>query len=176
MSFLAPLLVAGGTAVAGTAAAVGTAAATTAALSTTQLVLAGASAAGTVMSGMAQRQQYKMQAEQAQLRGRSEAIAYKQKGADALRNLNETLAAVISRSASGGVDPTSGSSAVLQQYALSEGVREHQIAQDNGILALGQASAQAGIYQSAGRSAMMSSLVSAGGAVGQGIYRYGQLQ
>ena len=170
MSFLAPLLVAGGT-----AAAVGTAATATAALSTTQLVLGGLSAAGTVMSGMAQRQQYKMQAEQAQLRGRSEAIAYKQKGADALRNLNETLAAVISRSAAGGVDPTSGSSAVLQQYALSEGVREHQIAQDNGILALGQASAQAGIYQSAGRSAMMSSLVSAGGAVGQGIYRYGQL-
>ena len=158
------------------AGAVGTAATATAALSTTQLVLAGASAAGTVMSGMAQRQQYKMQAEQAQLRGRSEAIAYKQKGADALRNLNETLAAVISRSAAGGVDPTSGSAATLQQYAMGEGIREFNIAADNASMALGQASAQAGIYKSAGQSAMLSSLVSAGGAVGQGAYRYGQLQ
>ena len=150
--------------------------ASTAALSTTQLALAGVSAAGTVMSGMAQQQQYKMQAEQAELRGRSEAIAYKQKGADALRNLNETLAAIISRSASGGVDPTSGSAATLQQYAMGEGIREFNIAADNASMALGQASAQAGIYKSAGQSAMLSSLVSAGGAVGQGAYRYGQLQ
>lgn len=116
-----------------------------------------------------------MQAEQAELRGRSEAIAYKQKGADALRNLNETLAAIISRSAAGGVDPTSGSAATLQQYALSEGAREKQIAQDNAIMALGQASTQAGIYQSAGRAAQLSSYVSAAGTLGQGAYRYGQL-
>jgi len=164
------------TALASIAAPASGAIASTAALSTTQLVLAGASAAGTVMSGMAQQQQYKMQAEQAQLRGRSEAIAYKQKGADALRNLNETLAAIISRSASGGVDPTSGSAATLQQYAMGEGIREFNIAADNASMALGQASAQAGIYKSAGQSAMLSSLVSAGGAVGQGAYRYGQLQ
>lgn len=140
-----------------------------------QLFSAGVSALGQISAGAAQKRQYQMQAEQAELRGRSEAIAYKQKGADALRNLNETLAAIISRSAAGGVDPTSGSAATLQQYALSEGVREKQIAQDNAIMALGQASTQAGIYQSAGRAAQLSSYVSAAGSLGQGAYRYGQL-
>ena len=140
-----------------------------------QLFSAGVSALGQISAGAAQRRQYQMQAEQAELRGRSEAIAYKQKGADALRNLNETLAAIISRSAAGGVDPTSGSAATMQMFAVSEGAREKQIAQDNAIMALGQASTQAGIYQSAGRAAQLSSYVSAAGTLGQGAYRYGQL-
>lgn len=140
-----------------------------------QLFSAGVSALGQISAGAAQKRQYQMQAEQAELRGRSEAIAYKQQGADALRNLNETLAAIISRSAAGGVDPTSGSAVTLQQYGLSEGAREKQIAQDNAIMALGQASTQAGIYQSAGRAAQLSSYVSAAGTLGQGAYRYGQL-
>ena len=140
-----------------------------------QLFSAGVSALGQISAGAAQKRQYQMQAEQAELRGRSEAIAYKQQGSDALRNLNETLAAIISRSAAGGVDPTSGDSATLQQYALSEVAIEKQIAQDNAIMALGQASTQAGIYQSAGRAAQLSSYVSAAGTLGQGAYRYGQL-
>ena len=85
-----------------------------------QLAMAGVSALGQISAGAAQKRQYQMQAEQAELRGRSEAIAYKQKGADALRNLNQTLAAIISRSAAGGVDPTSGSAATLQQYAMAK--------------------------------------------------------
>ena len=140
-----------------------------------QLFSAGVSALGQISAGAAQKRQYQMQAEQAELRGRSEAIAYKQQGSDALRNLNETLAAIISRSAAGGVDPTSGDSATLQQYAFSEVSIEKQIAEDNAIMALGQASTQAGIYQSAGRAAQLSSYVSAAGTLGQGAYRYGQL-
>ena len=89
-----------------------------------QLFSAGVSALGQISAGAAQKRQYQMQAEQAELRGRSEAIAYKQQGADALRNLNETLAAIISRAAAGGVDPTSGICCNLQKYAVSEGARE----------------------------------------------------
>ena len=137
--------------------------------------MAGVSALGQISAGAAQKRQYQMQAEQAELRGRSEAIAYKQKGADALRNLNQTLAAIISRSAAGGVDPTSGSAATLQQYAMGEGVREFNIAADNAVMALGQASTQAGIYQHAGNAAQLCSYVSAAGTLGQGAYRYGQL-
>jgi hypothetical protein len=141
-----------------------------------QLLMAGISAAGQMSAGRSQQRGYDAQALQAEIRGRSEAIAYKQKGADALRNLNETLAAIISRSAAGGVDPTSGSASTLQGYAMSEGVREQSIAADNAVLALGQAQSQAGIYRSAGRSAMLSSYVSAAGSLGQGAYRYGQLR
>ena len=53
-----------------------------------QLAMAGVSAAGSIAAGNAQRRQYEEQARQAELRGRSEVLAYKQKGVDALRNLN----------------------------------------------------------------------------------------
>ena len=135
----------------------------------------GISAVGTLAAGAAQKRQYGLQAEQADLRGRSEAIAYKQQGANALRNLNETLAAIISRAGAGGVDPGSGSALTLQRFALAEGAREKSIAQDNEALALGQASMQAGIYRSAGRSAQLNSYVSAAGTIGSGAYRYGQV-
>jgi len=140
-----------------------------------QLFSAGVSALGQISAGAAQKRQYQMQAEQAELRGRSEAIAYKQQGADALRNLNETLAAIIARAGAGEVDPTSGSAATMQMFAVSEGSMEAAVAKDNADLALGQASTQAGIYQSAGRAAQLSSYVSAAGTLGQGAYRYGQL-
>jgi len=140
-----------------------------------QLAMAGVSAVGSIAAGAAQRRQYEAQARQAELRGRSEAIAYKQKGADALRNLNETLAAIISRGAAGGIDPTSGSAATLQRFAMGEGVREFNVAADNAVMALGQASTQAGIYKQAGQAAQLSSFVGAAGTLGQGAYRYGQL-
>jgi len=140
-----------------------------------QAAAAGVSALGTIAAGAAQRRQYEAQARQAELRGRAEALAYKQRGTDALRNLNETLAAIISRSAAGGVDPTSGSAATLQQFAMGEGVREFNIAADNAVMALGQGQTQAGIYKQAGQAAQLSSYVQAVGQIGQGAYRYGQL-
>jgi hypothetical protein len=139
-----------------------------------QLAMAGVSAAGSIAAGNAQRRQYEEQARQAELRGRSEALAYKQKGVDALRNLNQTLAAIIARSAVG-ADPTSGSAATLQKFATGEGVREFNVAADNAVMALGQASTQAGIYKQAGQAAQLSSYVGAAGTLGQGAYRYGQL-
>jgi hypothetical protein len=135
----------------------------------------GISAVGTLAAGAAQKRQYGLQAEQAELRGRSEAIAYKQKGSDALRRLNETLSAIVARAGAGGVDPTSGSAATLQRFAMGEGIREFNIAADNAVMALGQGSAQAGIYQTAGNAAQLNSYVSAAGTIGSGAYRYGQV-
>jgi len=133
------------------------------------------SAIGQMRAGQAQREMYEQQAAQAKLRGRAEAIAYKQKGADALRNLNETLSAIIARTAAGFGDPTSGSAATLQRFAMGEGVREFNIAADNAAMALGQASEQAGIYKQAGQAAQLNSYVQAAGTFGQAAYRYGQL-
>lgn len=133
------------------------------------------SAYGQMRAGQAQREMYEQQAAQAKLRGRAEAIAYKQKGADALRNLNETLSAIIARTAAGLGDPTSGSAATLQRFAMGEGVREFNIAADNAAMALGQASEQAGIYKQAGQAAQLNSYMQAAGTFGQAVYRYGQL-
>ena len=140
-----------------------------------QLALGAVSAMGSLAAGAAQRRQYEEQARQARIRGRSEAIAYKQKGADALRNLNETLAAITARAAAGGVDPTSGSARTIAEFAQGEGVRESNIAADNALMALGQASAQAYNYRQAGHAAQLTSFVQAAGTMGQAAYRYGQL-
>lgn len=126
-------------------------------------------------AGRAQQASYEQQAQAAELKGRSEAIAYKQQGSDALRNLNETLAAIVARAGAGGVDPTSGSASTMQMFAMSEGSREFAVAEDNAALALGEATQQAGIYRSAGRTAQLSANVSAAASIGEAAYMAGQL-
>jgi len=125
--------------------------------------------------GRAQQAGYEQQAAQAELRGRSEAIAYKQKGSEALRRLNETLAAIVARAGAGGVDPTSGSAITVQQFAMGEGIDEFNIAADNAALALSEGYTQGGIYRSAGATAKKSADVAALGTLGEAAYMGGQL-
>ena len=125
--------------------------------------------------GAAQRAGYERQAEQAELRGRSEAIAYKQKGSEALQRLNETLAAIIARAGSGNVDPTSGSAATIQQFSMGEGIEEFNIAADNAAIALGEGYTQGGIYRTAGATAQKTANVAAMGSIGEAAVMYGQL-
>jgi len=125
--------------------------------------------------GRAQQAGYEQQAQAAELKGRSEAIAYKQQGSDALRNLNETLAAVLARAASGYVVAEEGSSLTTQMFAVSEGGREYAQARDNASLALEEAYIQSGIYRSAGATAMKSANVSAVASIGEAAYMAGQL-
>lgn len=140
-----------------------------------QLAFAAVSAAGQLYAGAQQRKAYNAQAAQAEIQGRSQAIAYKQQGADILKNMNETMGTIVARAAAGGVDPLSGSAQSLQNYTMKEGVREYNIAKDNAVLAQGMASYQADIYRQAGKTAMLSSLFQAVGTMGQGYYRQSQL-
>jgi len=140
-----------------------------------QLFLGGLSAMGQISAGRAERERYQKEADLADLRGRTEALAYKDKGNQILNNLNNTLAAIIARSAAGGVDPTSGSAAVIASASTADGITEANIAADNAILAIEQASEQADIYRKAGDTAYKTSLIKAVGTIGQSAYRYGQL-
>ncbi len=140
-----------------------------------QLFLGGLSAMGQISAGRAERERYQKEADLADLRGRTEALAYKDKGNEILFNLNNTLAAIIARSAAGGVDPTSGSAAVVAAASTADGITEANIAADNAILAIEQASEQADIYRKAGDTAYKTSLIKAVGTIGQSAYRYGQL-
>ena len=138
----------------------------------------GTSVAGTVGSaraakqaGAAQQQQYNAQAAQTQMQGRSQAIAYRQQGADVLRSLNETLAATIAMAGAGNVDPTSGSARVLQEYARAEAASEFGTAQENAILATAGATAQAGIYRQAGSSAYSAGIMQGNSMLFTGLGR-----
>lgn len=140
-----------------------------------QLGLGVASAGATLSAGKAQQRGYEQQSKQALIRGRQEALAWKQKGADALKNLNETLAAITARAAAGGVDATSGSARTIAEYAQGEGIREANIAADNAAMAMGQASQQAFIYREAGYTAYKTSQIQAVSTLAQSAFRYGQL-
>jgi hypothetical protein len=133
------------------------------------------SAMGKIQAGQAKAAEYDAQASQAELKGRSEAIAYKQMGADVLRNLNENLAAIIARAGAGGVDPTSGSARTTALYAQAEGIRELNITRDNALLAEGQAATQANQYRLAGQNAKRAAMWNALGTVSTGIQRVGSL-
>lgn len=130
---------------------------------------------GQLAAGAAQARAYNAQAADAEMRGRSEAIAYKQQGAAVLRNLNENLSAIIARSSAGNVDAMSGSSAVTQMFGMAEAAKEKYAAQDNAIMAEGQASAQAHQFRLAGKAAQQTAMFNALGTVATGAYRYGQL-
>lgn len=133
------------------------------------------SAVGQLRAGAAQARAYNAQAADALMKGRSEAIAYKQQGANVLRNLNENLAAIIARSSAGNVDATSGSAAVTQLFGMAEAAKEKYAAQDNAIMAEGQAEVQADQYRMAGKAAQQTAMFNALGTVSQGLFRFGQL-
>ena len=133
------------------------------------------SAFGAISSASAQQKQYNAQAAQAKIQGRTQAIQYKQQGADVLRNINETLAMTTARAGQFG-DPTLGSALALQKFALKEGYGEYGTSIDNSQLALAGAAAQASIYRQAGRTAMVGGMFQAAGTLGEGIYRQTQLR
>lgn len=138
-------------------------------------IIGGIQASSQLTAAQNRQAYYNAQAAQATIKGRSQAIAYKQQAADVLRNMNETSATVLARAAAGGVDPLSGSAATLTNYTMKEGVREYSIAKDNSVLSIGMADYQAEIYKDAGRSALQAGQAQAFGTLATGIYRSSQI-
>ncbi len=107
------------------------------------------------------RAEYDARAAQERLRGRAQALQYKQQGIEVLRRLNENLASTVARAAAGGVDPLSGSALNLQNYAMREGMRDYSQSRDNALIATGMAEYQAQQYKAAGKAAYRTGLLTA---------------
>lgn len=122
-------------------------------------------ASAQMSAARSQQEMYDMQAAQAKMQGRSAAISYRQQGVAVLRNLNETLAAVIARAGAGGVDPMSGSAAIMQNFARAEAAGEFGTTKDNAALAIAGANAQAAIYRQAGQTALATGRAQAIGTI-----------
>jgi hypothetical protein len=133
------------------------------------------SAYGKYRAGRAEQQMYDAKASEALMKGRSEAIGYKQMGADVLRNLNESMAAIIARSSAGGGDAASGSAATVATFSQADAAREYHTATDNAVMAQGQAQVQADQYTMAGREAKRTGTIGAISTLGTGAIAYGKL-
>ena len=133
------------------------------------------SAMSQMSAGRAEQRMYDAKASDALMKGRSEAIAYKNQGANVLRNLNENLAAIIARSSAGNVSPTSGSAATTALFGMADGAREYHASLDNAVMAEGQAEVQADQYTLAGQEAVKTAKINAFSTILGGAFKYGQL-
>lgn len=124
-------------------------------------ITGGISAYSAWREGAYARAEYDARAAQERLRGRAQALQYKQQGIEVLRRLNENLASTVARAAAGGVDPLSGSALNLQNYAMREGMRDYNQSRDNALIATGMSEYQAQQYKAAGKAAYRTGLLSA---------------
>ena len=128
-------------------------------MSGVEIALLGALAASSAAAGFAkvksakyQRNAYYSQARQAELKGRSDALAYKREGIDILRNVQKTMATANVRAAAGGLAPfVSGESTSLINIASMRGAAdEFSIQLDNASLAQSMSQMQAANLRQAG--------------------------
>ena len=115
-------------------------------------VSSAAAGAAKVKAAKYQRNSYYSQARQAELKGRSDALAYKREGIDILRNVQKTMATANVRAAAGGLAPfVSGESTSLINIASMRGAAdEFSIQSDNASLAQSMSQAQADNLRQAG--------------------------
>jgi hypothetical protein len=138
--------------------------------------LAAVAAGSKIYGGIQTQKMYNLQAEQSRLQGSREALKgriaalnYNNQALDVLKNYRKYVAAVNARSAAGGVRGGEGSAAevAFQQGVLSG--RDFDITRENAIQAVNMgleaqlaAGAQADIYRSAGKTALVQGVLDAG--------------
>ena len=116
---------------------------------------------GTVISAKAKmdeasarRRQYQAEAAEARLKGRRDALAYRQKALEKLRQTRETLSAVTARSAAGNIDPFSGSPLSLTNYVAEVGFDDMNVLRENAEMSINAGIIQQQQYLTAGDEAM----------------------
>ena len=105
-----------------------------------------------VKSAKYQRNAYYAQARQAELKGRTDALAYKREGIEILRNVQKAMATANVRAAAGGLAPfVSGESTSLINIASMRGdADEFSVQTGNASLAQSMSQAQADNLRTAG--------------------------
>ena len=153
-------------------------AAATAGMSTLQIAsaaLSAVSAVGQIQAGRQQAKAYQAQAKQEQLRGKQAELQYRQQGLEVLRRTRQNISAVTARAASGGMDPYSGSSQSLRNYAAATGAEEFYLAQENAALAQITGEVNAQQYRMAASQARRQGFYNAVGTAGMAVASYGSL-
>lgn len=123
------------------------------------IALAVVSGIQSIQQGREQQKGLEMQAAQAELQSRGEAVKYEKQGNNVLRRSLEAQAASRARAAAGGVDPFSGSAQFIQDLSQKEGMEEFNMSRDNAKLVALGGTAQAAQYRQAGRNARRAGLI-----------------
>jgi hypothetical protein len=101
-----------------------------------QMLSSGVSALSQVYQGQQQRDAYRLQSQQAALKGRQDALRYNRRAVDTMKANMSLEASLRARAAAGGVDPFSGSSLSLAQANDIAAYEEVRIDQENAQMSL----------------------------------------
>jgi hypothetical protein len=137
---------------------------------------AGLSAYTGYQQGQMQAISMRLQASQAQLQGRQNALNYSRQGLQALQRQAQLAATVRARASAGGVDPFTGSPLTVQQLDMMKAQNEAQIAEENAATAVYGGLAQSQSLQAAATGAEFIGAMSAVGSAVRGVAAYGDLR
>jgi hypothetical protein len=138
-------------------------------------VAGGLQAVSSIQQGRYQKAMYNIQAKQAELQGRQNALNYSRQALTVLEDQRRMAGTLVARSASGGIDPFSGSPMTVDQWNAYQAGDEYNLGIENADMAIAGGLAQSQSLQAAGKQAMQTAYLNAAISVAQGAADYGKL-
>lgn len=139
------------------------------------LVAGGLQAVSSIKQGQYQKAMYNIQAKQAELQGRQNALNYSQQALGVLENQRRMASTLVARSAAGGIDPFSGSPMSVDQWNAFKSGEEYNLGLENADMAIAGGLAQSQSLKAAGKQAMQSAYLNAAISVASSVATYGKL-
>jgi hypothetical protein len=138
--------------------------------------LAGVSAAGSIQQGRQQQQMFKLQAKQADLKSRRDALQYEQQANQVFERMLQTNATAAARGFSGGVSGFTGSAGLIQQRSEKTAGRDIAMLQEASRSAISFGEIQANMLKEAGSQAVRGSYFDAIGKLAMAAYSFDQVR
>ncbi len=133
------------------------------------------SAKATMDAGKAQQHMYNVQAKQAEIKGRQDALAYKEQANQVLRERNRLMASAMAKGGSSGFNFTEAGSPtdIANIQSRYNAVKDFTIARDNATMATSMAQYNAASLRTAGKNAKNAAQTAALGQVLSGVGQAG---
>jgi hypothetical protein len=136
------------------------------------LAIAGLQAVSSIQQGKYQQSMYNLQAQQAELKGRQDALKYSNQALQALEQQRRLSSAIVAKGAAGGIDPFSGSPMTVDRWNAFKAGEEYNLGMENADMAIAGGLAQSQSLQAAGKQAMKTAYFNAAVSIAQGVYGY----
>jgi len=140
------------------------------------LAVAGLQAVSSIQQGRYQQTMYNLQAQQAELKGRQDALRYSNQALQVLQNQRRMSASLVARGAAAGIDPFTGSPLTVDRYNAFKAGEEYNLGIENADMAIAGGLAQSQALQAAGKQAMKQAYFNAATSIAMGAYSYSQAQ
>jgi len=144
-------------------------------MATLAVIASGVQAVSAIKQGQFQKAMYNIQAKQAELQGRQNALNYSRQALTVLEDQRRMAGTLVARSAAGGIDPFSGSPMTVDQWNAYKAGDEYNLGLENADMAIAGGLAQSQSLRAAGKQAMQSAYLSAATSIVQGAYMYQNL-